>query len=112
VLTKAVFPLGLYDIPLYKRNNGKFVLHRIIGFEKDSYVMCGDNQLFAEKGIKDDNIIAVVETIIRNGKKIDLKKSKGYKIYLFFWCRLFFIRKICLKSFTVIRKIRKLFIKK
>lgn len=105
VLVKANKPLKKYDIPLYKRNDGRFVLHRVIGFKNGGYVMCGDNQTVKEYGIKDDNIIAVVSSIVRNGKTIDLNKSFFYKLYVFFWCRLFFVRCLLLKPRTLFYRV-------
>ena len=59
VLKKAPDELKKYDLPLYLRENGQFVLHRVVGVKKDSYVMCGDNQWIREYGIKNKNILAV-----------------------------------------------------
>lgn len=107
ILVKAQHNLKRYDIPLYKRKDGHFVLHRILKIKKDGYVMCGDNQLIFEKGIDDSDIIAVVSEIIRNGKHIDLKKSFRYKLYVFFWCRCFFIRWVVLHFKSILGKIFK-----
>ena len=37
-------PLRQFDIPLYKRDNGRYVLHRIMRIENGEYLMCGDNR--------------------------------------------------------------------
>lgn len=42
----------IYDVVLYKRDNGKYILHRIIDVDSNGYVMCGDNQFIKELGIK------------------------------------------------------------
>ena len=105
VLVKAPAHLKRFDIPLYKRKDGQFVLHRVISCDKEGYVMCGDNQLIKEYGITDSDVIAVVSKIIRNGKTIDLQKSFSYKIYVFFYCRLFWIRKLWLRVCSVLRRI-------
>ena len=36
--------LKKYDVPLYKRDNGKHILHRVLKVRRDDYVMCGDNR--------------------------------------------------------------------
>ena len=59
MLKKAPEQLKKYDIPLYLRENGQFVLHRVVGFTEDGYVMCGDNQYRREYGIKDSQILAL-----------------------------------------------------
>ena len=36
--------LKKYDVPLYKRDNGQYVLHRILKVREQGYVICGDNR--------------------------------------------------------------------
>ena len=61
-LVKAKFPLAKYSIALYKRDNGKFILHRVVDVKDDCYVMRGDNQYSSESDIREDQIVGVVET--------------------------------------------------
>ncbi len=72
------------DIIFYRRDNGQFVLHRIIGTDEDGYILCGDNQWYKEKGIKDHNIIAVVKSITRRGKTFSVENI-FYRMYSSFW---------------------------
>ena len=107
VLKKALLPLKRYDIALYRRPNGQYVLHRVIKCEKNgTYTLCGDNQLLPEKGVRDDAVIAVVSHIERGERTVRLDGS-GYKIYVFFWCRCFFIRRFVLKLRAAYEKIKK-----
>ena len=46
------------DVPFYRRENGQYVLHRIVRVRKNSYDCCGDNQSAIEKGVRDDMILA------------------------------------------------------
>ena len=55
-----------YDIVLY-RVRDEYVLHRIIGFDGDNYIICGDNCRGWERGHGRGDIIAVVDEIYRNG---------------------------------------------
>ncbi len=85
VLKKPEGRLHLFDVPLYRRENGQFVLHRVIDFGKDgSYVMCGDNQFSKEKGIKDGQILAVMTGFHRKGKAYT-PNSLRYRAYVNFW---------------------------
>lgn len=68
------------DIPLYKRSNGQYVLHRIIKVNKNSYNLCGDNQYIIEKNLPKENIIAVVKAFERNGKLYSCNDFT-YKVY-------------------------------
>ncbi|MEE1319487.1 MAG: S24/S26 family peptidase, partial [Ruminococcus sp.] len=64
VLSKPQGRLHLFDVPLYRRSNGLYVLHRIVDFDADgSYVMCGDNQFEIERGINKEQIIGYVSVI-------------------------------------------------
>lgn len=64
-----------YQIILYKRKNGAFVLHRIVGVAKDrfgeTYTMRGDNQYQNEYGIRKEQMIGMVCGIVKNGKTVD-----------------------------------------
>lgn len=42
-------PLAVGDLPLYKRPNGQYVLHRIIRVRRDGFVTCGDNRSVPER---------------------------------------------------------------
>lgn len=46
-----------YDVILYKRKNGAFVLHRVVGKRADGYIFRGDNQFVKEYGIKKEQMI-------------------------------------------------------
>ena len=59
------------DVPLYKRAGGQYVLHRILKVRRSSYITCGDNRFFVESGVTDDQIIGVLECVIRDGVHID-----------------------------------------
>ena len=97
VLVKPQRRLIKYDIPLYRRDNGRFILHRIIGQNEQGYILAGDNQWIREYGITDSQIIAVVKGFYRNGKFISCRSSKGYHCYCIIWIALFPVRKIILK---------------
>lgn len=92
VLSKPQGRLRLFDVPLYKRQNGVYVLHRIVNFDADgSYVLCGDNQFQYEHGIKDEDIIGVVTAFYRKGKTYTVK-SISYRLYVNFWYYIRFFR--------------------
>ncbi|MGN0526867.1 MAG: S24/S26 family peptidase [Acutalibacteraceae bacterium] len=80
-IVKPHLPLNVGDIPLYRRDDGSFVLHRVVAVNEDGYVMCGDNQYVLESGIKDSQIIGVVKTICRDGRKFDVQSDEWYKKY-------------------------------
>lgn len=87
--------LKKYDVPLYKRDSGEYVLHRILKVRKDDYVICGDNRYHREYGITDRHIIGVLTGVVRDGKEISVH-DKGYRIFARLWCDLFYIRALIL----------------
>mgnify|MGYP000767136083 CR=1 FL=1 len=96
VISRAEGRLKRYDVPLYKRDSGQYVLHRILKVRENDYVICGDNRCSREYGITDRHIIGVLTGIIRDGREIPVTDRK-YRIYVHLWCdffpvRAFFIR--------------------
>ena len=67
------------DIIFYRRDDGHFVLHRIVGIDENGFILCGDNQTDLEKGITDKNVIAKVIEIHRAEKIIDVNDKKYIK---------------------------------
>lgn len=83
--------LKKYDVPLYKRDSGQYVLHRILKVRTDDYVICGDNRWQREYGITDRHIIGVLTGIVRDGKEISVTDKK-YRLYVHLWCDFFYVR--------------------
>lgn len=65
-LVKIEQPLKKYDVVLYQRPTGKYVLHRIVKVKNKKYDICGDNQLSIEKNVPESWLIAVMEGIYRD----------------------------------------------
>ena len=98
--------LKKYDVPLYRRDSGQYVLHRILKVRKDDYVICGDNRWSKEYGISDRHIIGVLSAVIRNGKEVSVDNWK-YKLYVHLWCDFFPVRALITHVVSKIKKIRK-----
>lgn len=75
--------LKKFDIPLYRREDGSFVLHRAVKIS-DTYTCIGDNQFKAEKGITHDQVIGVVTAFTRKGKTYSVS-CVGYRLYCVLW---------------------------
>lgn len=102
VLVKPQGNLKKNDIAFYLRDNGSYVMHRVIKAENGVYTMCGDNQRALETGVENRHIIGVVSRIYRNGKEIK-PKSFLYRLYLFVW-QFFIIRRVIWKLQSLKRK--------
>lgn len=75
--------LKKYDVPLYQRDNGKYVLHRIVKVG-ESYTCIGDNQFSEENGLRQDQMIAVVTGFYR-GEKFYSAENPVYAAYCRIW---------------------------
>ncbi len=84
VLTKVSRPLSKYDIPLYRRKTGEYVMHRIVKVNDGFFTMNGDNQYTLESPVYPDMIIGVVREFYRKGKKISCTGFL-YRSYCVFW---------------------------
>ena len=102
VLERPKGSLTKYDIPLYKRDDGSYVLHRVIKVG-DTYTCIGDNQFEKEYGIRYDQIIAVVTGFYRD-EKFYSTKNIGYILYSRLWHYSRFARYLCLRALRGIRR--------
>lgn len=91
-LTLADRPLKKGDIILYRRENGAFVLHRIIALRDGAYCCSGDNQVMREP-VKPEQVLALVDGYIRKGKRRSVD-GFGYRLYKTLWVALFPVRGI------------------
>lgn len=82
-----------YDVVLYKRDNGDYVLHRIVKVLKDGYVILGDNCLNKEYGITDKDILGIMTSFVRDGREYQVS-SKGYQLYVRVWYALYPVRRL------------------
>lgn len=83
VLSPLPEQLRKYDIPLYQRDDGKYVLHRIVAMG-ETYTCVGDNQFDLESGVRPDQMIALVIGFYR-GDQFHSVTEPGYKLYCRFW---------------------------
>lgn len=97
VIEKPSRRLKKYDIPLYRRDSGQYVLHRILKVRENDYILCGDNRYTKETGISDRHIKGVLTEIIRDGRTIKIN-SWQMKLYSHIWCDLFPLRALILRA--------------
>lgn len=68
-LSRLTRPVRRGDAVLYRRDNGAYIFHRVYRVEGDTYTMVGDAQVALERGIRRDQIIAIMTSAIRKGKR-------------------------------------------
>ena len=91
---KVTKPLKKGDIALYKRAGGEYILHRVIAAKNGVYTFCGDNHFILEPNVTDSQILGVCTGYFKGDKFIKFEKSFKYKIYLTFWVKCLFTRRI------------------
>ena len=89
-LEKCDQPLRTGDIILYRRENGSYILHRIVCCGTPM-ICCGDNQWHPER-VTEQQVIARVAAFQRNGKHLECS-DWIYQIYVFLWVRLYCLRR-------------------
>ena len=77
--------LKKYDLPLYQRDNGQYVLHRVVGVG-ENYTCIGDNQFALEQGVRHDQMIALVTAFYRGEHRFSCD-CVSYRLYCFLWHR-------------------------
>ena len=95
------------DIILYKTNNGKYVLHRILKIKGNIIITAGDYNYFKDSPVSRDSVL---------GTLVSIKKKDGEIIYLdkdkrcrrFFYTNFFFIKSFIQRIMIVLhlRKIK------
>ncbi|MCR5587496.1 MAG: S24/S26 family peptidase [Lachnospiraceae bacterium] len=107
VLVKTEKFIKPWNIVFYKRDNGDFVLHRIVKVYRDEglYDLCGDNHLMIEHGIRRDQIIGVVKRIYIGDYCVD-SGNLFYKAYVSCW-KSFFVRRVFYKVRYIFGKLFK-----
>ena len=76
-------PLRRGDVILYRRDNGRYVLHRLMRMDGERLVCCGDRQTELET-IRGEQVLAVVTAFCRKGVWRDVKDPL-YRLYVQLW---------------------------
>ncbi len=85
-------PLKKGDVILYCRDNGAYVLHRIIRLMGEGEYLCsGDNQYISER-VEGRQVLAVAESFCRGGKTFT-PGHLGYRVIVWAWVGLFPVRR-------------------
>ena len=94
------------DLPLYRRDNGAYVLHRILSVEPDgTYTCCGDNQWHPEKGLRREQMLAVVTDFCRTGEYWVSGNDRKYRLYTRIWMAARPLRRYIFGGMRRIRKV-------
>ena len=105
VLSRLPDKLKKYDVILYQRENGQFVLHRLVKLKR-GYVFWGDNDFEHEHGVERSQMIARVSSFYRDDKHIDACDA-SYRLYCHAWYGSRGLRKIIRRTVVLIYRMLK-----
>ena len=94
--------LRKYDLPLYQRKDGKYILHRVVKVG-DTYTCIGDNQFVYEYGLTHDQMIAVVSSFTRGSREYSVDHW-GYRLYCRLWHHSRKLRHFCRRALGWLRR--------
>lgn len=103
-LSKAEKPIRKGDMVLYRRHNGRYVLHRVLKADPEGYTMIGDAQTQPEPGITPAQICAVV-TAVRRKDRLLQSGSFWWDFFEKVWIRMVPLRPPVRKIYFVIKKL-------
>ncbi len=95
-------PVKKYDVLLYKRE-GRYILHRVIGFYRDGYIIRGDNT-YKKEYVPKASAVGILTRYNRCGKQYSAK-TRAFAFYGFV-VQVFYLPRFCLVSLK--RKIEKI----
>ena len=93
------------DVPLYRRDNGQYVLHRIVRVLPDTFTLVGDAQTELEIGLPKQNVCAVMVGFTRKGKVVSCSNVL-YRAYSWLWMLLRPVRPLLFKIARQLRRKR------
>ena len=96
--------LRKYDIVLYTYGDGRYILHRIVGFKDGLCLIRGDNTYVLEC-VPKERIIGVAVAFNRNGKRYDMSEI-SYKMYSRFWNFIYPLRYIAIRTRRLLSRIK------
>lgn len=86
-----------FDVVLYRTENERLVLHRVIGIRKQEFLICGDNTYHFERGIKRENILGIMKGFYYKEHYISCENI-AYRFFVYVWWLLYPLRKAVVES--------------
>lgn len=84
-----------YDAVLFRRDNGQYVLHRILAVRERDYLIVGDN-CYQKEYVDESHILGVLTKVVRDGRTISVE-DRMYQAYVHLWCGCFPVRSALLR---------------
>lgn len=104
VVLSSADSIRKYDIVLHRRENGQYILHRVIAKKGKVLTIAGDFETEKEYPVYEDMVIAKVTAFCRNGKDYT-PDDFIIKLYSRIWVLIFPIRQQVLYILNLLRRI-------
>lgn len=95
--------LDKYDLPVYRRSDGQYVMHRVVAVKADHYICLGDNTLAFEH-IYPEQMIGIVSAFKRGDRRIEVS-DPAYRVYCRLWRLTHPVRKLIFRLRICARRI-------
>ncbi len=105
-LSRLSRPVKKGDVLLYQRDNGTYVLHRVYKVKNNSFTMVGDAQIELEPGIRPEQVIAIMSSAERKGKR-QAPGSFWWEFFEKIWIRMVPFRPAVRRVYTAVSKLLK-----
>lgn len=92
------------DVVLYRRDSGAYILHRVYKTDENKYTMVGDAQTQLERGIRKDQLIAVMTSALRKGK-MEKPGTFWWDFFEKLWINMVLLRPAIVKLYTKIKNL-------
>lgn len=107
-LSKSSFEeICIDDMVLIQREDGAYVMHRVLRKESDHFYMVGDAQTWIEGPLKPEQLKAKITAIYHKKTRVDAN-NRWYKLLISLWRVLLPQRAVILKAMKRVYKILKL----
>ena len=102
-LSRLTRPVKRGDVLLYQRNNGAYIFHRVYKVENNSFTMVGDAQTELELGIRLEQVIAIMTSAERKGKR-QAPGSFWWEFFEKVWIRIVPLRPLMRRIYAIFCK--------
>lgn len=101
VVLKKVSDIKKYDVVLFRTQNGRIALHRIIDIDDSVYTIAGDNQFRFNYDVKHDDLIAKAVEFHRGKRCLNETQINRFGA---FWFAVYPLRRITRKGLSWIKR--------
>ena len=109
IIQKISTTVNKFDVIFFRRENGDYVLHRVIDVDGDCFIVRGDSQLFTER-VKKDQVFGVM-TGFYKGKKFVSSSDEKYLKKVEKWYKNGFFTRLKIKAFYGKLRLKRIVVK-